>query len=378
MTSPLRHAGFRMLLAGLMAIFFGYTLLLPVVPLWAIEQGGSEFVAGAVTGVFMASTVLTQLTVPRLVRYRGYRAVIITGAILIGVPSPLLPLATSWQGILAISLVRGVGFGLVTVCGSALIAELLPRGALARGSALYGVAVGTPQLVGLAAGTLLAGSWGFPPVFFLAAALPLAGIAALALLPKTYPHQQDRIRLLQTAESNWKPWLVMLSGSIGFGSLVTFLPIVLADSPVAASAALFAATGAGLLSRWVSGSLGDRVVSPGRMLPVALLTCMVGLAGFAAATAAHTTLLAVLVVAVFGLGFGVVQNDSLVAMFANSPAGPASVSWNMAFDAGTGIGATLVGALVVGTSYPVAFALLAGFALVLLPVAVRARPRQAC
>lgn len=362
-----------MLLVGLMATFFGYTLLLPVVPLWAIKQGGSEFVAGAVTGVFMASTVLTQLTVPKLVRHRGYRPVIVTGAILIGAPSPVLLLATSWQGILAVSLVRGVGFGLVTVCGSALIAELLPRGSLARGSALYGIAVGTPQLVGLAAGTLLAGSWGFGPVFSLAAALPLAGIVALASLPKTHPHHQERVRLARTAESNWKPCLVMLSGSVGFGSLVTFLPIVLADSPFAASAALFAATGAGLLSRWVSGSLGDRSVAPGRMLPVALLTCMVGLAGFSAATAAHTALLAVLVVAVFGLGFGVVQNDSLVAMFANSPAGPASVAWNVAFDAGTGLGATVVGAVVAGTSYPVAFALLAGFALVLLPVALRAR-----
>lgn len=364
-----------MLLAGLTAIFFGYTLLLPVVPLWAIEQGGSEFVAGAATGVFMASTVGAQLTVPKLVRNRGYRPVIIAGAVLIGAPSPLLLLAESWQGILAISLVRGLGFGLVTVCGSALIAELLPRRALARGSALYGVAVGAPQLVGLAAGTLLAGSWGFGPVFVIAAALPLLGIVALALLPKTYPHHEEKVRLLATAESNWKPWLVMLSGSIGFGSLVTFLPIVLADSPAAASAALFAATGAGLLSRWVSGSLGDRRIGPGRMLPGALLTCMLGLAGFAAATAAHTALLAVLVVAVFGLGFGVVQNDSLVVMFANSPAGPASVAWNVAFDAGTGLGATVVGALVAGTSYPVAFAFLAGIALVLLPVALRARPR---
>src|SRR5699024_6843888 len=131
--SPLRHVGFRMLLTGIVGLFAGYTLLLPVVPLWVVTRGGSEFVAGAVTGVFMAATVLTQLTVPAQARRWGYRAVSITGAVLLGLPSPLLLLATSWPGILAISLVRGIGFGLITVCGSALIAELLSSSALGRG-----------------------------------------------------------------------------------------------------------------------------------------------------------------------------------------------------------------------------------------------------
>lgn len=371
--SPLRHGGFRSLLAGMMALFFGYTLLLPVVPLWVIANDGSEFVAGAATGVFMASTVLTQLAVPALVRPRGYRVVIIAGAILLGVPSVLLTLATNWQGILALSLIRGIGFGLITVCGSALIAELLPHAALARGSGLYGLSVGLPQLVGLATGTLLAQQWGFTPVFLMATVLPLLGIVPLALLPKVFPQHEGKTHWLSTAQANWRPWLVMLCGSVAFGSLVTFLPIVLSESPLAASAALFAATGAALLSRGVVGSLGDRLNGVARMLPAALTVCMLGMAGLAVATAAHTALLAVLVVAVFGLGFGVVQNDSMVAMFVNSPAGPASVGWNMAFDAGTGVGATLVGAVVSGTSYPVAFAVLAGFALLLLPVAVRAR-----
>src|SRR5699024_4830669 len=224
--SPLRHVGFRMLLAGIVGLFAGYTLLLPVVPLWVLAQGGSEFVAGMVTGVFMVATVLTQLTVPAQARRWGYRAVGIAGAVFLGMPSPLLLLATAWPGILVISLLRGIGFGLITVCGSALIAELLPAGARGRGSTGDGVGVGCPPVVGLAAGTLLAKSWGFGPVFTIAAALPTAAIIPLALLPQTRPGPKARGQLVNTARSNWRPWLVMITAATGFGSLVTFLPIV--------------------------------------------------------------------------------------------------------------------------------------------------------
>lgn len=367
--SPLRQADFRMLLAGITALFFGYTLLLPVVPLWVIANRGGEFVAGAATGVFMAGTVTAQLTVPRLVRAAGYRTVIVIGAVLLGTPAAALVFATDWQLILGISLLRGVGFGLVTVCGSALIAELLPRAGLARGSGLYGVAVGIPQLVGLAAGTLLAQNWGFAPVFLMATALPLLGIVPLAFLPNIIAREAGSSRWLSTLGANWRPWAVMLCGSIAFGSVVTFLPVALSDTPVVASVALLAATAAALLSRWAAGSYGDRLNGAARMLPGALAVCVLGMAGLAVATAAHTALWAVLVVAVFGLGFGVVQNDSLVAMLADSPAEQASVGWNVAFDAGTGIGSTVVGAVVTGFSYPVAFGVLAGLAVILLPVA---------
>ncbi|WP_157596842.1 MFS transporter, partial [Saccharomonospora saliphila] len=145
-SSPLRHRPFLLMLLASAGTFSGYSLLLPVVPLWAVRQGESEAVAGATTGVFMATTVLAQFAVPRFVHARGYRAGLLLGASLLGAPALALSVSTGAVPILGVSAVRGIGFGLLTVCGSALIAELLPADALARGSGLYGLAVGLPQL----------------------------------------------------------------------------------------------------------------------------------------------------------------------------------------------------------------------------------------
>lgn len=107
------------------------------------------------------------------------------------------------------------------------------------------------------------------------------------------------------------------------------------------------------------------------MLPGALLACGLGLLGIAVLTA-HPVL-AVGAVSLFGAAFGVVQNDALVAMFARTSAGTASVAWNVAFDAGQGLGAVAVGAVAAQVGFPVAFGVLAVAAFVLLPVAWRAR-----
>jgi len=352
------------MLLGTMLSFSGYSLLLPVVPLWVVRQGAGEFAAGASTGVFMGATVAAQLVVPALVRSLGYRWVTALGAVLLGAPAPLLVLATDSQWILALSLVRGLGFGLLTVCGSALIAKLLPPDALARGAGLYGLAVGIPQLVFLPLGTWVATHWGFTPVFVCAAVLPIVALLPILLLPKTVPDNDVRTKVMSTVDKTWRPWLVMIGGSVGFGALVTFVPIVLAAH---AAIALLAVTATTLLGRWVAGHVSDRVRGPGRMLPVSLGTVALGLALFAFGT--ETPALAVVAVALFGIGFGVVQNDSLVAMFVRAPAAQASVAWNVAFDAGQGLGAVAVGTAVAGIGYVGAFGLLAGFAVALLPIA---------
>ena len=63
-----------------------------------------------------------------------------------------------------------------------------------------------------------------------------------------------------------------------------------------------------------------------------------------------------------GIAYGAVQNLTLAQAFsaAGEPArATVSIVWNLSFDAGTGLGAFVVGAIATATSYSVAFAVLA-------------------
>lgn len=374
--SPLGSRPFIALLAASVGLFFGFSLLVSVVPLWVVERGSGEFAAGAATGVFMATTVLAQFLMAGLVPRFGYRAMSIVGALALSVPAPLLMISTTWQPVLVIAAARGLGFGIVTVCGSALVAELLPRRSHGRGTGAYGVAVGLPLLVGLPASTWIAQQVSFTLVFVLGAVAPALAILPLVGLPG---HERAAVAPAEGSWTSmaaivWRPWLAMLCGSVAFGAMVTFLPLVFIDVPVAGSVALLLMSATALGSRWLAGVMRDRSAVAGRVLLAGLAMTGAGLLGFGVGTGLPGTtamVLGIACVALYGTGFGAVQNDSLVLMFTRTTAARASVAWNVAFDTGQGLGAVAVGALVSATSYAVAFGCLGGVALALVPAMLR-------
>ncbi|MQA17460.1 MAG: MFS transporter [Pseudonocardiaceae bacterium] len=105
---------------------------------------------------------------------------VVAGMLLLGLPAPLYLLSSAVGPLLAVSLVRGLGFGMLTVAGSALVAELVVPGQRGRASGRYGVSVGIPQLVLLPAGVGVVDVVGFGAVFWLAAALPAVGALVAA------------------------------------------------------------------------------------------------------------------------------------------------------------------------------------------------------
>ncbi|WP_312858524.1 MFS transporter, partial [Pseudonocardia pini] len=178
----MRSVPFRLMLAVTVLGFGGHALLLPVLPLWVSRAGTGEFGAGATTGVFMAATVATQLAVPFLIRRFGYRAVFGCGLVLLGAPTPLLLLTTALGPVLAVSAVRGIGFGLLTVAGSALVAELVTPAEHGRASSRYGYAIGVPQLALLPLGVATVDLVGFAGVFLAATLAPLLGALLVPFL----------------------------------------------------------------------------------------------------------------------------------------------------------------------------------------------------
>jgi len=81
---------------------------------------------------------------------------------------------------------------------------------------------------------------------------------------------------------------------------------------------------------------------------------------------------------VFGAGFGVAQNASLSLMFDRVPAsgyGAVSAVWNLAYDAGMGLGAAGFGLLIGPLGYSAGFALTACVLLASLPLARRQNPK---
>ncbi|GAA4694828.1 MFS transporter [Pseudonocardia yuanmonensis] len=379
----MKSAAFRLMLVVTVLGFGGHALLLPVLPLWVSRGGAGEFGAGTTTGVLMATTVVTQLAVPALLRRVGYRAVLGAGLVLLGAPAPFLLLTAELGPVLLICAIRGIGFGLLTVAGSALVAELVPPAEHGRASARYGYAIGIPQLVLLPLGVATVDLLGFPGVFLAAGIAPLLGAAATPFLRAerplpAQPRAGDPAELGTVVVRGWRggtgPMVAMLACSLAQGGLVTFLPLAAPAATAVAPVALFAVALGGILGRGLAGGLVDRR-GPGRLLLPGTLLAAVGMGVEVLAVGGATWLLVVGAFAV-GTGFGFVQNDSLVSLFAVAgPAryGAASAAWNIGFDAGTGAGSSGLGAIAEPFGFRAAFGAAALLLLAVLPLTRRPR-----
>jgi predicted MFS family arabinose efflux permease len=208
---------------------------------------------------------------------------------------------------------------------------------------------------------------GFTPVLIAAGLAPLAGLLAVAGLPATRP---GRTRIGRTdARGLAGPALIFAAVTTATGVLVTFLP--LAGSPQLASAALLVQSLATPVARWVSGRLGDRHGSA-RLLAPGVLAAVAGVALQAQVDGPVAVMAGM---ALFGVGFGVLQNATLALMFERGAPSQVSALWNLAYDAGMGVGAMGFGLVLGHTGYSLGFVLMAVLIAVTLPLT---RVRRGC
>jgi predicted MFS family arabinose efflux permease len=355
-----------------------FYLLLSVVPMYAASIGVGGVGAGLATAALMASTVATELVTPRLVARFGYRGVLAAGLALLGTPALALPGARGMAAILAVCVVRGVGFAIAVVVGGALVASLVPPERRGEGLGLSGLVVGVPAVVALPLGVWLVGHAGYPVVFVAGAVAALAGLAAVRGLPGRQPEPERPLGVLAGLRTPalLRPSVVFSTSAMAGGVLVTFLPLAVGrGSGSLAAVALLVQSMASTFTRWWAGRHGDRH-GAARLLAPALLVSALGILALVLVANPAAMLTGMVL---FGAGFGVAQNASLSLLFDRVPPsgyGATSAVWNLAYDAGYGLGAAGFGLLIGPVGYAAGFAVTAG--VLLAGLALTWRDRGVC
>jgi MFS family permease len=376
--SRLLNRPFALVLVSAFCMEISFFLLISVTPMAAAAHGAGSAGAGLVTGVLLLGTVAAELASPVLMRRGGYRATLAAGALLMGVPSLVLLAHGTLIITMIASLARGFGFGLGAVVLGALVPLLVPADRRGEGLGLSGVVETIPGVVALPAGVWLAGHTGFGPVVGLAAVTALAPAAASAWLPRRATAEGARedgdegepIGLLAGLRQSGqrRPALIFAASTVAGGVVVSFLPLATGLPRNVAAAGLFAQALTAMAGRWWAGRLGDRL-GHARLLAPALA---IAAAGMAALFWLASPIAVIAGMALFGLGFGILQNATFALMISRMPEsgfGAASAIWNLAYDAGYGAGPAAFGMFVGATGYPAAFALSALVMVAALPLA---------
>jgi MFS family permease len=348
-----------------------FCLLLSVMPMLAAAAGAGSSGAGLITGSLLLGTVAAEAAAATGIRRFGYRAVLAAGAALLGAPALALLGREPQAVMMAVSFVRGLGFGLCGVVTGALTATLLPPGRRGEGLGLLGVVSGVPAVVALPAGVWLAGHHQATAAAAMAAAAGLLPLATIRWLPsRVGPHGTPPAGGARRAPgSALRLPLIFAACTVAAGVLDSFLPLAKAVPSNLCSAALLIQAITATLSRWQAGRHGDRYGHARLLIPG--LTAAA--AGMAALLWLASPVLMFASMVLFGAGFGVIENATFALLIEQLPEAKASTIWNLAYDAGYGTGPAVFGLFAARTGYPPAFALTGALMLAALPAALRER-----
>jgi MFS family permease len=176
--------------ASLAAVFsvrmLGLFMVYPVFAAFARHlAGATPYKIGVALGIYGLSQGVLQIPFGALSDRIGRKTMIVIGLVVFGIGSAIAARAGSIDGMIVGRLLQGAGaIGSVVL---ALVADLTAERNRTKAMALVGMTIGFSFLVAIVAGPAIAGWIGVGGIFWLMAALALAGIAITALVVPTAP-----------------------------------------------------------------------------------------------------------------------------------------------------------------------------------------------
>lgn len=366
--------------------FFAFTsfhLLLPILPLYAINIGGTNAEVGLIIGILAVTSVTARPWIGHESDRRGKKLILVWGALALVISSFSYVLASTVFLLLVFRLFHGVAWAAATTASPALVADLSPVTRRGETMGWYG----TASSVAMALAPLLAvavnAAYGFAPTFLVAAGTAVVALGAASWIREpgrspTSASPRDR------TGSPWhaiiyRPALVpstaMFVVALTYGSLITFVSLLAYANNLNPGVFFLVFAAFLIIARPIGGKIADAAGRSAAIIP-GMIAMVIALALLAFASDLPLLLLTA---SLYGIGFSFV-NPSLMAMTADRAApeerGAAMGTFSAAMDLGIGLGAIVLGFLLEKTNFQVLYLTAAGIGvggMLVYGIAVRRR-----
>lgn len=345
---------------GNFLLFFAFYQLIPIFPLYLIEEFGTS---KSLVGIVLASYTLAALLIrplsgfvldmlPRKPQYLLAFLVFVLTFI-------SYPLVKTISLFLIFRILHGFAFGYVTTAGNSLVVDILPAERRGEGLGYFGVSNNLAMVIGPMTGLMLLEKYNFDKAFYLSIITGIVGFifATMIKAPKqTTPRERlplafDRFFLFK----GFNAGLTLLLMGVPYGMFITYLAIYGKELGITTGLGLFFSLLAiGLIaSRLFSGKLVDRgllnqTILSGLIVTVVGMFLLAALDSIGQFSFQLTNILFFVVPVILGFGYGLVfpaYNTLFVNLAPNNRRATASSTFMTSWDIGIGIGLVLGGRL---------------------------------
>lgn len=301
--------------------FTRYGIIFPFIPLLAEKMGAGPTATGFIVGAFSLIALFLSIPLGGLVDRFGVKRLLLIGIICNIANSVILLHTDSISKLIIAQLIAGIGFLLHVVAGQTFISRLPEAARREKGFGWFSFGAAAGQSVGPILGGILVHSFGYPAAFWAVLVLSSPGLIVLGLKDTKASHDtksaydpvQDARQAGALAIDPKVLMVLFVTFAIIFAANLraSFLPVLLrteglTEYTVGLLISIFAIMSTSI--RLIFGRLLDvfdrrkilAISMAAIILAVALMPSIVSTAGFA------------ILIAVFGLGFGMTQPLSMV------------------------------------------------------------------
>ncbi|MBM9536468.1 MFS transporter [Desulfobulbus alkaliphilus] len=232
----------RILITVVLSVFIallGVGIVIPVLPLLAVNLGATGFTLGLITAAFSVSRGLVQPGVGSLSDRWGRKGFLVVGFFIYGLVGLLIPYATSVFHLILIRLFQGIGSAMIIPVAMAYASALSPVGQEGRYMSVINIAIFCGIGFGPVLGGIFADLWGLASVFYMMATLCfIACVLVVVNMPASCPGDghmavglQVSMRRMMARRRTMGILLARFSTVLMMVPTMAFLPVMMAPWP---------------------------------------------------------------------------------------------------------------------------------------------------
>ena len=350
--------------------FFGFWLLIPVLPFYLQEVFGADKTSiGAILSCYTIAALCMRPFSGYLLDTFSRKPLYLLAYFFFTAMFGGYMLASTLTLFILYRIIHGFAFGMVTVSGNTIVIDIMPSSRRGEGLGYYGLANNTAMSIGPMTGLFLHdASAGYTFIFCCSLGACLIGLLCAYLVKTPYktpvkkePISLDRFILLKGIPAG----ISLLLLSIPYGMTTNYVAMYAKQIGITSSTGFFFTLMAiGMaVSRLFSGKLVDKgkitqVIQAGMYL-VCLCFFALSACGWSASWSIEwTTYLFFLISLLLGIGFGTMfpaYNTLFVNLAPNNQRGTATSTYLTSWDVGIGIGMVLGGYIAEVTTFRMAY-----------------------
>ncbi|MBM7838444.1 MFS family permease [Alkalihalobacillus xiaoxiensis] len=371
---PLWTPTFLFICFSAFTLFMIFNLFIPTLPLYALTVlSVSETQIGLIMASFIAASVIARLFAGLIIDRFGEKRVLLTSFFVVFISAVLHIWSLSFEWLLFLRFLQGLGFGVATTAAGALAIVLSPANRQGEAVGYYSMFMSLAMVIGPVVGLQVVEHGSFTWLFILTVGLSGIGfLLATLIVFKANRKPPEPLSINRFIAPNaMSVSFISAIASFAYGGILSFITLYATSLQLESAASLFFIVYAIvlLISRFFTGRLFDRFGENAVLYPTLLLfACGLFLLSQA------TSLVAFLIAAIFmGAGFGSVLpsfQTLAVQSVTRSQAVQATSTFYILYDLGIGVGSFTLGFLVTGTSYSFMY-FVSAFVVLLAVVAYR-------